>query len=145
MSYTKTCVECATAFTARDLRWKVCSDLCRGKRHTTITGRPGDGVSGYSGKIPSGTRGAITELYLCALLLNAGYSVFRAMSQACFCDLVIYKEKLLMVEVKTGYKNKETGKVIYNKSKHDFDIYAVRDRHTGEFFFFDKVGKQVTL
>ena len=57
----------------------------------------------YTG-LPTGTVGAMNELKVSIDLLRKGYEVFRALSPACSCDLAILKKnKLLRIEVKTGF------------------------------------------
>ena len=79
------------------------------------------------GVAPS-TVGAISELLVCSDLMQRGYSVFRCVSPAARCDLLVLNngdEKIVSVEVKTGYKNKagelHCGKPYWNK----FDVLAV--------------------
>lgn len=59
-------------------------------------------------------------------LLKKGYSVFRSVSPSCSCDLIAMKDKkVLRVEVKSGYKNKD-GKIQSQKGKQvDYDILAI--------------------
>lgn len=43
-------------------------------------------------------------------LMKQGYSVFRALSPACFCDLIAVKrDKVMQIEVRTGYLAKTYG------------------------------------
>jgi hypothetical protein len=79
--------------------------------------------------VPTGTVGAVAELLVAADLLKRGYEVFRAVSQACSCDLAVLKNgALLRVEVRTGYfdangapfRNKLTAKDVGRS-----DIHAV--------------------
>jgi len=74
----------------------------------------------------SGTTGAISELRVSADLLYKGYSVFRALSPNCPCDLAILKgDKLLKIEVKTTCYS-PSGAVVYPKPKNDcYDILAL--------------------
>ena len=54
--------------------------------------------------LPSSTLGALSESRACADLLRLGYEVFRAVSPAATCDLVIMKkDRLLRAEVKPSY------------------------------------------
>lgn len=67
-----------------------CSHECKKREQDTIDG------------IPKGTVGAISELIVCSDLMKKGYTVFRAVSQCSFCDIVAIKDsKVIKVEVKT--------------------------------------------
>jgi hypothetical protein len=69
------------------------------RTHVTEWARAGHGVC-------TATIGAIGELKVCVDLLKKGYAVFRSVSPACFCDLVIAKDgRLTTVEVRTGKRN----------------------------------------
>src|SRR5882724_3603848 len=61
--------------------------------------------------LSSGTVGALHELLVAADLLRRGYEVFRPLSQAASCDLlVLHGRQLLRVEVTTGYHS-PTGEI----------------------------------
>lgn len=54
--------------------------------------------------VPTGTVGTIAELAVSVDLLRKGFSVFRALSPSCNCDLaVLFDRKLCRVEVKTAH------------------------------------------
>jgi hypothetical protein len=56
--------------------------------------------------MPTATVGAMTELLICADLIRRGYDVFRAVSPACYCDIIARKEEVtLNVEARTGFKS----------------------------------------
>jgi Holliday junction resolvase len=78
-------------------------------------------------KISKGKTGAISELLVCANLLEKGYEVFRSVSQDCSCDLLAMKDnKILKIEVKTVAINKN-GSLNYGIAKENinrFDILA---------------------
>jgi len=81
-----------------------------------------------SHKIPSGSRGAISELRVAADLLDKGFEVFRALSPHCSCDLAVLEDgKLARVEVKTGYYSLDENSVFYPKSPNSkkYDLLAV--------------------
>jgi len=65
------------------------------------------------------------------------WSVFRSLSPSSFCDLVVIKDdKVLKIEVRTGYRNRDTGVLSFPKTKHgDIDYFVVRDRTTYEIFY----------
>jgi hypothetical protein len=67
--------------------------------------------------IPSGTTGAITEMMVGSDLMQRGFSVFRALSPACFCDLIATNDSLtLRVEARTGYQYGSTGRIHFPKN-----------------------------
>jgi len=73
-------------------------------------------VNPVLGTVPTGTRGAISELRVCADLLEKGYEVFRAVSPAASCDLAALRNgELLRIEVRTG-TYKLTGGISYPKN-----------------------------
>ena len=76
--------------------------------------------------LPTGTVGAMSELIAAADLMRKGYDVFRSLSPACPCDLaILINDKLLRIEVKTGYRIK-SGKLLYAKPlTNRYDIIAV--------------------
>src|ERR1700675_586893 len=102
-------------------RAKLCSTQCyrerSKKRYKRLNPRTG---------LVSGTVGAMNELLVAADLLRRGFSVFRAMSQACSCDLAVLKGRtLLRVEVTTGTLT-PGGKISYAPhDRENFDIMAV--------------------
>lgn len=76
--------------------------------------------------IPTATVGAISELKVATDLLEKGYHVFRALSPSCPCDIAILRgDKLLKVEVKTGYRSPITGKLYkHSIDQKKFDVLA---------------------
>jgi hypothetical protein len=98
------CIVCAKSFSPKG-KWKnikFCSSVCRGQHWRKQTGRESSHPN-----IASGTVGAISELAASVYFLSLGYAVFRALSPACFCDIVAFKENEtpMFIEVRTGYKN----------------------------------------
>ncbi len=69
----------------------------------------------------TGDTGAISELRVCVDLMVKGYEVFRAISPASSCDLLVLHDgtKILRMEVRTAPKNKMDGKLIKNKNDKD--------------------------
>lgn len=56
--------------------------------------------------IPSASRGAVSELLVCAHLLTRGYEVFRAQSAACSCDLIALRSgQMYRIEVRSATRN----------------------------------------
>jgi hypothetical protein len=120
------CAHCNKEFVPRQryaTRQRFCNHSCAIKAQNI---RMGVG-SAYDKRINRSTVGAISELIVCVDLLAKGYEVFRAVSPACSCDLAILKDKqLLRVEVKTGYKNVVSGKLLYPKNNlQPHDILAI--------------------
>lgn len=115
------CVNCASEFVGNKRQYKYCSRKCNLDHYkkTFVRSNPMLGI-------PSGTVGAIHELLVCADLLKKGFSVFRALSQSCSCDLAVLNNgKLLRVEVTTGYVS-PTGKINHpTKDSKQFDILAL--------------------
>lgn len=57
--------------------------------------------------LPAGTVGTLRELLVAADLMERGYHVFRAISPACPCDLVVQKDEVtLRVEVRSLRRNR---------------------------------------
>lgn len=65
-------------------------------------------------------------MLVCADLLLKGYAVFRAVSPACSCDLIVLKDgKLCRVEVTTGHR-RDNGKVNCPlKTPGAYDVLAI--------------------
>lgn len=114
LKYKLTCVSCGNSFRSNQPKKGWCSNDCRKIIYSKRTGRFG------SLKIPTPTVGSISELKVSIDLMGKGYSVFRALSPACFCDLIAIKDnEYMLLEVRTGYIgiiNKE--KVIFCKTIH---------------------------
>lgn len=78
---------------------RFCSIDC-GKlyQHRAYADRNNRGID----RLPTGTIGAMSELFAAYYLMKNGFSVFRAMSPACFCDLVAVKNgHPILIEVRT--------------------------------------------
>lgn len=102
---------------------KYCSFECRreGQRRNYQLLNPFLGIN-------RSTTGAISELRVAVDLMSKGYHVFRAMSPACPCDLIIFKESSpSRVQVRTSYMT-PSGKVYAHRDKRDhtkkIDVYA---------------------
>ena len=98
--------------------------------------------------IPEGTVGAFSELLISSDLLSKRYSVFRSVSQSCFCDLVGIKDtKVYRIECKTGHRNLATDRVVYIKTNRDLvDVYAVYLFSEKVVKYFDaKTGDEMSL
>lgn len=107
----------------RRRRAKFCSRGCNNAKwklgYRALNPRP---------NVPTGTRGAISELAVSADLLRKGHAVFRALSPSCSCDLVVLTpgNTLLRIEVTTGARNVTGAGIQYPPKKHErHDILAV--------------------
>ena len=114
----RVCKQCGGEF-RRKLNTLYCSPACSRSAAKGLYDRFS------SVPIPTGTVGAISELRIAADLLAKGYEVFRAVSSACSCDLMVLKDGVsLRIECRTGYTNKKTGKV-YTSRKNKADVVAI--------------------
>lgn len=136
MEHKKVCEICDTNFTSKWKHTLTCSFECRKRRNAQLAGRAVR--EDYS--VPSGSIGAMSEMFVSAELLRRGYAVFRSLSPSCFCDLIVYKDKQpLTMEVRTGYLNIHTKKLFFpSKPNGDVDLWGVYERNTGRVHFLDK-------
>jgi hypothetical protein len=76
--------------------------------------------------VASATVGAVNELRVSVDLVVRGYAVFRALSPACPCDLVVLHDgRVFRVEVTTGHRS-VTGNLQYpKKDPMLYDVLAV--------------------
>lgn len=78
----------------------------------------------------TGTTGAVSELIAASDLTLRGYDVFRAVSPAAPCDLIAIRgDRLVRVEVRTGYRNRD-GSINHRPTPKDSgrqDCFAVVD------------------
>lgn len=113
------CKNCSKPFKVSGNAWNklFCTKACR----VEYVGFKG----AYKG-ISAASVGAIAELAVSADLLKKGYAVFRSVSPSCSCDLIAMKgKKVLRVEVKSGYQNKD-GRIQCAKPKQvNYDILAI--------------------
>jgi len=103
-------------------------------------------VSGREGllkDIPTGTVGAIGEMVVAVDLMKKGYSVFRALSPHCFCDLVAYRgNDSYKIECRTGYRNIRTDSISFPKTIRDgVDIFAVYVMSDDKVYYFGRDGQ----
>jgi len=120
------CINCEEEIPARRVKYakpnaKYCSPSCQNEYWK----KKYAGQNTLSG-LSSGTVGAINELRASVDLLRRGYSVFRALSPACPCDLVLLRNgDVFRVEVTTGH-NSSNGRLYYPKKDPQlYDILAV--------------------
>jgi hypothetical protein len=77
--------------------------------------------------IAPSTVGAVAELRVSCDLMARGYAVFRALSPACFCDLVVYVGELAF-RVEVRYGTVGAGKVWHgwnSKDRGRSDVLAI--------------------
>ena len=102
---------------------KYCGSACESEHHRRLYAH--QNRSAFAG-IATGTVGTINELRVSVDLLAKGHHVFRALSPACSCDLIILVgRQAYRVEVTTGCWSR-VGKLQYRK--HElvrFDLLAV--------------------
>jgi len=134
------CLVCGIEFTSKFYWTKTCSIECRKKHFNKNYGRKG------LEKLSTNCVGAISELTVCVDLMRKGYSVFRAVAPHCLFDIVAYKEnKILKVEVKTGYLS-INGKVSNPQHPHqDHDILAVVIREENRIVYYDTERNELSI
>ena len=119
------CINCNKAVRGYTLRRKFCSALCE-REYTAMKQRE---HIDYPEElhVSKSALGAASELDVCSDLLRRGYEVFRSVNSSCSCDLIAMKDKkILRIEVKTGWRHKQSGKLIYPKpSSHNYDMFAL--------------------
>lgn len=135
------CEICGNDFRAIQAGAKTCSSECRLKRNRKMTGR----IASNS-NIPTGTVGAITEIEICADLMRKGYAIFRAMSPACFCDVIAIKDnKIFRLECRTGYYNQNNSPAFASTIHGEIDYFAVYIPSHKECIYLDVTRKIVEL
>ncbi len=119
--YPGTCRVCSAPFEGLHPQRLSCSTVCAKRYEAERTGR-----IGFADGLPTGTVGALSEMLSSIDLMRRGYSVFRALSPSCFCDLVACKNgEILRVECRTGYKSK-SGKLNFPRTIHESaDVFSV--------------------
>lgn len=98
-----------------------CNGKCRKENEYKryLVNNPGNGVS-------TGTLGAMQEILVSYDLLKKGYEVFRAISPASSCDLLIVNNKrTVRVEVTTGYISNAGKIIVPKKDVEKLDVLAV--------------------
>jgi len=133
--YKSKCGVCGREFKHSQPKTKTCSFGCKQEYLLKYSGRKATRNINLS----TGTIGALAELKASAYLMDKGFDVFRALSPACFCDLVAIKDTIkFMVEVRTGYKSSYTGNVSFPKNyRKGADLFLIVDRNTGEIYIYD--------
>ena len=136
------CAVCNELFTMRWQNAKYCSSKCQKIANDEKWGRnPGKGIA-------TGTVGAISEMAVSVDLMEKGFAVFRALSAACFCDLIaIRKDETLKVEVRTGYKGIKDN-ISFSMGPKDYgrqDIFGVYLRKLKEIHYFDTEKNEIII
>lgn len=119
----RSCLGCSEDFRVTQHRQKYCTVACADKKNAIPTQAAKFGI-------PSGTVGALNELRVATDLMQKGYHVFRALSPACPCDLVVFGPagQCLKVEVKTGHARRDGEPYIPKDGsmrRHDYDYVAL--------------------
>lgn len=115
------CKRCGNPFQTRRAGQVYCTRLCR-----LATGRERYRLENAPATIATATTGALSELIVAADLMRRGYSVFRALSPACDCDLAVLKEgRLLRIEVRTGRRSPAGALMVPRGDPTKYDILAI--------------------
>lgn len=144
----KTCPVCGEKFkTTANGNQVYCSQTCRGKQE--ITPYPHIKVVGFeiSDKIPSGSKGAISELLVAADLLAKEYHIFRSMSPHCFCDLIAIKGNLLKkIEVRRGFLTANNS-ISFARAKYDSEdtVYGIHIYESNSVIYLDRDNNYVDM
>jgi hypothetical protein len=139
MRYVKTlydliCQNCGKDFKNSYIITKTCSKECANERRAKISGRYV--MREKSANISGGTVGAMSELMVSVDLMKKGYAVFRAMSPACFCDIIAVKEnKTFKMEIRTGYMSGSNNLQFSKTLNGDIDGFGVYERNSGKIFY----------
>mgnify|MGYP001577228583 CR=1 FL=1 len=105
-------------------RASFCQDKCR-RIWQTINDRDPEVKRGQS----TGATGAISELRVCADLLQRGYEVFRSVSQATSCDLIALKDTIFTrIEVRTGKYTKNRLVLVNRDMRADVLAICLHDQ-----------------
>jgi hypothetical protein len=138
----KPCLTCQTTFVPRNRNAKYCSIMCRPTDYAVKTKNTEPTV--YPTTLCSVTIGAIGELTVCADLMRKGFNVFRAVSPACYCDLIAtHGPTTLVIEVRTG--THQRGRFIFPKKRLGTTINCVAmwERHSGAIFYLHPVTHEI--
>lgn len=128
--YQLKCITCSKSFESSWNHAVTCSVECRKEKDLVRSGR-----KGYE-NISSGTAGAITEMLIASDLMKNEFSVFRALSPACFCDLIAVKNgKIFRVEVKTAYRSKNGNIGTSPTVSSNYDVLGLYIRQEDRIFY----------
>jgi len=127
----KTCIICDSTFlvggdSGRRKNRKYCSLKCA--RSSDVRKIQSYNPQGWNGIYPTesistGTSGAIGELMVCSKLLAFGYDVFRSVSPAASCDLLVLKHgRTCSIEVRRGCwqaSRSKNGRLNFNRKRNN--------------------------
>ena len=121
VSIKKICGVCKSDFLANSKLQTICSYECRREQSRKRTGR----IAMFPG-IPTATIGSMSEMEVAINLMKKGYCVFRALSPAAFCDLIVVKDlEIIRIEARTGYVGKNN-QLTFTKEMHGkIDLFGV--------------------
>ena len=133
----KLCGVCRKEFEPSHTTTKFCCYECRSEGYRRS--KPKSTKSG------TGDIGAAHELIVCADLLKKGYSVFRAQSPNCPCDLMLLNSdgRAIRVEVTTGRILSDGGVRSITKDNNRFDVLAIVT-HDWRIFYRDPKGADIS-
>jgi hypothetical protein len=144
LSIKGTCELCGAGYVKKKNYQKYCSKECSNENQRKVSGRYVETVG-----VPTGTVGAISEMVVAADLMLRGYSVFRALSPSCYCDLIASNEsgEVFHVEVRTGYFNQVNKKMTYpkNKKERPISFYGIYERNSGGVHYFGVNGTAINV
>lgn len=122
------CTICGTVFESSDGRPRKYCENCKEDAHRIKIKHP---------EMSTGTKGALTELMVCADLLIKGYEVFRSVSPTCSCDLIACKPgDLIRIEVRTANRSK-AGELLFSK-KIRAEVFAIVVLAEDKIIYLDK-------
>lgn len=116
------CRRCGAPISAASLKLHPnmvhCTRSCGAKARVSVATYPG---------ISTGTAGAISELRVATDLMVRGYPVFRALSPACLCDLIVWTSiGAIRVEVRSTGGVRGVIKSLKDEGRQD--VFALVDR-----------------
>lgn len=129
-TYRRICLSCRNEFLSRSSTRLYCRTTCQPayisqqRAHHAVQAL-------YDTTVPTGTIGSVGELAVSIDLMCKGYTVFRALSPASYCDLIARKYDVLWhLEVRTGHLLHDT---LYFPKKRSEGVtcFAIWDRSTG--------------
>ena len=117
-------------------RWRFCSRRCQ---RAFVKKQYRDMNPLRSVLLASNVKGAISELKVCANLLEMGCEVFRSVAMTCSCDLVVLSNmKLYRIEVTTGGSTMDGSVTRVAKDSDKYDILAIVHRNKEQILYLDK-------
>ena len=126
---TAICAECDRRFHQKHDYQSFCSRRCAASRNAP---RRASLVSHHDVPLSTGTKGALAEMRVATDLMARGLHVFRAVSPACPCDLIVMllSGRTIRIEVKTIQVDRRSGKAYFQKAANDqFDVICHVDEN----------------